>query len=195
MLGSGRSPPPTHKKGRKSRGDEDDSSEPETVVYSDDSSTADTDDFLSDAEPGVATDASADLGHLYWLRSSLPNIHRGPQANSLHVTFNRLVKGNDETYKLQLSYEQLYRVKQFVEALADVAHLFAADPARRYLTIAKTFNNPRKGMANVFIYFVRSAPVDALMAIVSKLRTHFKVRVGWILCKESSDDAQTLSWL
>ena len=195
MLGGGRSPPPTHQKGR-NRGDEDDSSEPETVVYSDDSSTADTDDFLSDAEPGVATDASsADRGYRYWLRSSLPNIHRGPQANSLHVTFNRFVKGNDETYKLQLSYEQLYRVKQFAEALADVAHLFAADPVRRYLTIAKTFNNPRKGFANVFIYFARSAPVDALMAIVSKLRTHFKVRVGWILCKESSDDAQTLSWL
>ena len=98
-------------------------------------------------------------------------------------------------YKLQLSYERRYKVKEFVQALSDVAHLFASDPNRRYFTIAKTFNNPRRGLANVFVYFIWSTPVHALMAIVSKLRTHFKVRVGGVLLKDSSDDARTLAWL
>ena len=76
------------------------------------------------------------------------------------------------------------------EALGDVAHLFASDANRRYLMMANTFNNPRRGLANVFIYFVQTAPVHVLMAIVSKLRTHFKVRVGRILLKEGSAEAR-----
>ena len=98
-------------------------------------------------------------------------------------------------YKLQISYEKLYRVKEFAQALGDVAHLFASDANRRYLMMAKTFNNPRRGLANVFVYFVQSAPVHALMAIVSKLRSHYKVKMGRILLKESSADARTLAWL
>ena len=178
-------------------GNETDESEPETVLWSDDSSTADTEDYISDAEPGVASDwsaASAGRGFRHWLRASVPNIHRGPQQNSLHVTFNRF-PGGENMYKLQISYEKLYRIKEFAQALGDVAHLFASDANRRYLMMAKTFNNPRRGLANVFVYFVQSAPVHALMAIVSKLRSHYRVKMGRILLKESSADARTLAWL
>ena len=175
----------------------DNDSEPDTVLYSDDSSSADTEDDISDVEPGLASDwaaIGANQGFRHWVRSSLPSIHRGPQANSLHVTFNRYANG-EKTYKLQVSYQKLYRVKEFVQALSDVAQLFAADPGRRYLTMAKTFNNPRRNLANVFVYFVQSAPVYVLMATVEKLRTHFHVRVGGILLKESSAGARTLAWL
>ena len=181
-----------------SNGNETDESEPETVLWSDDSSTADTENYVSDAEQGVAQDwsaAGAGQGYRHWLRASVPNIHRGLQQNSLHVTFNRCYGNGENVCKLQVSYERLYRVKEFVQALSDVAQLFAADPDRRYLTAAKTFNNPRRGLANVFLYFVQSAPVHVLMAIVSKLRTHFKVRVGKILLKEGSAEARTLAWL
>ena len=180
-----------------SRADETDDSEPDTVLYSDDSSTADTEDDISDAEPGLATDwaaAGAGQGYRHWLRASVPNIHRGPQQNSLHVTFNRYARG-ENMYKLQVSYEKLYRVKEFVQALSDVAHLFAADPSRRWLSIAKTFNNPRRGLANVFLYFVQSAPVHILMGMVWKLRTHFKVGAGRVLLKDNFADARTLAWL
>ena len=78
--------------------------------------------------------------------------------------------------------------------LLPAAHLFASDPNRTYLTIAKTFNSRRNNLANVFVYFVQSAPAHVLMAIVSKLRVHFKVRVGGVLFKESSADVRTLSW-
>ena len=183
-----------------SSGDATDESEPETVLWSDDSSTADTEEYISDAEPGVASDwssASAGQSFRHWLRATVPNIHRGPQQNSLHVSFNHSTHRRGEmTYKLQVSYGNLYRVKEFAQALSDVSRLFAEDPARRYLTIAKTFNNPRKGSANVFVYFLRSTPVDALMALVTKLRVHFKAKsVGSIFLKESSADAKTLGWL
>ena len=61
--------------------------------------------------------------------------------------------------------------------------------------IAKTFNNRRNNLANVFVYFVQSAPVHVLMAISSTLRTHFKVRIGGLLLKENFADTRTLAWL
>ena len=42
-----------------SSADEQDDSEPDTVLFSDDSTTAETEDYISDAEPGVASDWSA----------------------------------------------------------------------------------------------------------------------------------------
>ena len=134
-------------------GNETDESEPETVLFSDDSSTADTEDYISDAEPGVASDwsaAGAGPGFRHWLRASVPNIHRGPQQNALHVTFNCSLRG--EQYKLQVSYEKLYRVKEFQQALGDVAHLFASDPNRRYVMMSKTLNNPRRASARTCSY-------------------------------------------
>ena len=186
---------PNRKGSDESSGDGTDDSEPETELWSPDSTTADTDEYISDAEPGVASDwSAAGAGIRHWLRASVPKIHRGPQANSLHITFNHFPR-DANMYKLQISYENLYRVKEFVQALYDVAHLLATDPNRRYISMAKTFNNPRRGLANVFVFFVQSAPVHSLMAIVWKLRTHFKVGVGSVLLKENIADARTLAWL
>ena len=170
----------------------DSDSDPETDIYSDTNPT-DSDEFLNDIEPGLAQDWGLTRRQLLNDEfRSFPNVHRGPQQNALHVTFNKI---DGPSFKLQIPYSRLYKKKEFAEALHDTSALLTQHVAKQYLVMAKVFNNPSKRNAHVFLYIYAAIPFELLNSLAAALRTHFRLRHGSIAIKGAEKNAQTLGWL